>query len=128
MGWTAVADGDRTKGTPDNLVGVMSFEHPITQIAESLGRITSQCEPGTSFYEQVVGSTRNKVHEAQTRDDLEGIVVDLKEMLSPHFTDDQMKEFHKILDSMQEIGSGWPVDAFKQGYQKGTGEQLPDEG
>ena len=106
----------------------MNFEHPIAEIAEQFGRLTSQFEPGTSFYAQVVQEPRKKVQNAQTRDDLELLVNDLKSKLGPHLTDDQMEQFQSILLRMSEVGTGWPVEAFKEGYQRGTGEQLPDAG
>ena len=106
----------------------MSLDHPIAEVAEQFGRLTSQFEPGTSFYAQVVQEPRKKVQNAQTRDDLELLVNELKTKLGPHLTDDQMDQFDRILQSMSEVGTGWSVEAFKEGYQRGTGEQLPDDG
>ena len=106
----------------------MSHDHPIAEVAERFGRLTSQFEPGTTFYQEVVQITRNKVDSASTRDDLEDVIADLEMKLRPHFTDDQMDQFGTMVQEMRTIGSGWPVDAFKDGYRKGTGEQLPDEG
>ncbi len=106
----------------------MKADHPIVSSAERFGRLASQFEPGTSFYDEVVQGMREKVRSACTRDDLERSISALRSKVEGHFTDDQMEELHQVLRDMQAIGTGWPVDAFKEGFLRGSGEGLPDDG
>ncbi|MDQ3102126.1 MAG: hypothetical protein M3R08_12115 [Bacteroidota bacterium] len=106
----------------------MSIMHPITKVAERLGRVSSRFEPGTDFYEDVVQQTRNSIDQANDRDDLELVVETLEKKLTAHLTDDEMKTFQDIVNDIREMNGPWPVEAFKEGYQRGTGQQLPDDG
>ena len=106
----------------------MISDHPIAETAERFGRLTSQFEPGTSFYMDVVQGMRERVRTANTRDDLEQVITDLRTKLEGHFTDDQMDQLTHVLHDMRGVGSGWPVEAFKEGFLRGSGEDLPDDG
>lgn len=106
----------------------MKAMHPISELAERLGRITNGFEPGTPLYDEFVEDARRQVDHAGTRDDLEQIVQRLGSKLTAHLTDDQLNELEKVIAEIESSKGPWPVEAFKEGYKKGTGEELPDEG
>jgi hypothetical protein len=105
----------------------MSTIHPVSNIAERLGAIASQFEPGTPFYKAVVEEMRERVEHANTRDDIERILTDIEALLKTHLTDQPAADLRRSLDELRQVESPWPVDAFKHGYRKGTGQELRDD-
>jgi len=106
----------------------MSMIHQVSSIAERLGRVTGQFEPGTPFYQDVVDRVRADVDKAHTRDDLETAMTGLEARVVPHLTDAMLVDFIDALQSLRQLQDPWPIDAFKEGFQSGTGQQLPDDG
>ncbi len=105
----------------------MEAIHPISEIAEQIGHLTNRFEPGTPFYDQVVAQTRDQVAQANTRDDVHALINALEQKLKEHSTDEEMALFLTAVNDLRAIRSAWPVEAFRDGYQKGTGVQLRDD-
>ncbi len=102
--------------------------HPISGIAESIDRITGRFEPGTRPYEEVVVQARAGVDKARDRDDLVRVVDALEAKVLPHLTDDELGPFKAALEQLRKYDGPWPVEAFKEAFNIGTGKELPDDG
>ena|SRR5689334_14002771 len=104
----------------------MSTSDPIRDLGERLGRATNQIAPGTPLYDQVVERVRSMMHDAHTRDDVQEALTFLDEHLRTHLGDGPRQEFIRWKEAVENDPGPLSVDAFKEGFARGTGEQLPD--
>jgi hypothetical protein len=108
-------------------VPLMGSLEPIRDIAEQLGRSTNQFEPGTAFYRHVVERARSLVRHAHTRDDIARAVSLLDQQIVPHLADGPRQAFLRARAVFEGTDDALPVEAFKEGFSRGTGEKPPDE-
>ena len=106
----------------------MSTVDPIRDVAERLGRTMNQFEPGTPLYTTVVERGRSLVRTAHTRNDITEVMHFLEKNLLSHLADGPRQEFARCVSTIDNMTAPLPVDAFKEGFARGTGEGSPEPG
>lgn len=100
----------------------------MKMIAGRIATIANQFGPDSQLYDEAVERSRKEVADASTRDDLSKLVDRLERLLTPHLMDDHMEKFHNVVTELRGTQEPWPVEAFKEGYLEGSGQQLPEDG
>jgi hypothetical protein len=104
----------------------MGTSDPIRDLGERLGRTTNQFAPGTALYANVIERARAMMHDAHTRDDVQRTLTFLDQNLRTHLGDGPRQEFVSCKEAVENDPGPLSVDAFKEGFARGTGEQLPE--
>jgi hypothetical protein len=108
------------------LPAAMTYIDPVRDLGEKVGRVTNQFEPGSPVYLTVVERAKMLVDQARTRDDIEQLLIFLVDGLRPHLADEAFAELVRSKSSLEQVDSAMPVDAFREGFARGTGDKLPD--